>query len=281
MPTRKNIELEQVIAKIDNDFNLDNTDWVPRIAAWVNDALSILKCTPMETVKLKLPVKGNIAYSASHIPFDDDIKVYDKNGCPITPFDKLEEIKTGCCCCKDNGTDNDIDAHYGKYVEVSGTMGVTEDNGIECRNHGSQSYPVGCCHKEEYGVAEKVHTQNKDRYFVQVSENQIELSFDTDYVVVQFTKPKTKRSEMFGCDLPVIPNNGLLIEAITYYCIYKILCRGYKHPVFNLHQSQYGTNPYYMWTTMQEQVKRSVNIGDGDIEDNHAWDNAFYNFMFN
>ena len=58
--------------------------------------------------------------------------------------------------------------------------------------------------------------------------------------------------------MPAIPNNGILIEALVYYCMYKMLCRGYKHPVFNLQASQYGTNPYYIWTQMKEEARRSV-----------------------
>ena len=45
-----------------------------------------------------------------------------------------------------------------------------------------------------------------------------------------------------------------------------MLCRGYKHPVFNLNASQYGTNPYYIWTQLKEEAKRSVlnnNADDG------------------
>ena len=45
-----------------------------------------------------------------------------------------------------------------------------------------------------------------------------------------------------------------------------MLCRGYKHPVFNLNASQYGTNPYYMWTTLKEEAKRSI-ANNVDIND--------------
>ena len=37
-----------------------------------------------------------------------------------------------------------------------------------------------------------------------------------------------------------------------------MLCRGYKHPVFNLQASQYGTNPYYIWNNLKEEARRSV-----------------------
>ena len=33
------ITVEHIIANIDNDFNPDNNDWIPRVAAWCNDAV--------------------------------------------------------------------------------------------------------------------------------------------------------------------------------------------------------------------------------------------------
>ena len=81
--------------------------------------------------------------------------------------------------------------------------------------------------------------------------------------------------------MPKIPNNGKLIEAITYYCIYKMLLRGYKHPVLNLAASQYGTNPYYIWMNTKEEARRSV-INEGTNEDlTELWRSAFFIKTFN
>lgn len=40
------LNIERLIGKIDNDFNPDNSDWIPRVGAWVIDGLSQLKCIP-------------------------------------------------------------------------------------------------------------------------------------------------------------------------------------------------------------------------------------------
>ena len=65
--------------------------------------------------------------------------------------------------------------------------------------------------------------------------------------------------------------------------MYKILCRGHKHPVFNLGASQYGTNPFFMWNSLKDEVRRSVIIDEqGEvIEDGGQWRNSFFNFTFN
>ena len=59
-----------------------------------------------------------------------------------------------------------------------------------------------------------------------------------------------------------------------------MLCRGYKHPVFNLNASQYGTNPYYMWNQLKDEAKRSViagvvNDADADLFRSNLFVNTF------
>ena len=55
--------VDRIIAKIDNDFNPNNSDWIPRVGAWVHDALMQLDCVLTETVKKKITVKNRIGRS--------------------------------------------------------------------------------------------------------------------------------------------------------------------------------------------------------------------------
>ena len=50
-----------------------------------------------------------------------------------------------------------------------------------------------------------------------------ELNFDIPCIYIEQEVVKTQKSPYFGCELPVVPNNSLLIEAIAYYCIYKYI----------------------------------------------------------
>ena len=61
MQTNPNTNIEHIIAKIDNDFNIDHSDWIPRVAAWAIEALNMLKCTKYETIckKVKVNDKNN------------------------------------------------------------------------------------------------------------------------------------------------------------------------------------------------------------------------------
>lgn len=247
-----NTNVEHIIAKIDNDFNPDNSDWIPRVAAWCIDAMSQLDVLRTVRKKKKLTVKDRIAYS--ECPIDNaNIKVYDENGCEVVKADN-----NGCCNnspstgeetnktsnISDELTPLTVDVVYNKVAEPSNVFAETVNDKYPFR-YNIHNYSVGNINREK-------------RNYVLINCDKIEINFDADYIYVETEYIETVYSEYFDYNLPVIPNNGILIEAIAYYCIYKMLCRGYKHPVFNLNASQYGTNPYYMWNTLKEEARRSV-----------------------
>lgn len=251
-----NINIERIIAKIDNDFNPDNSDWIPRVGTWAIDAMQQLNVLPTERRRIKLLVKDRIAYFECNI-VTNNIKVYDSNGCEV----KEASSSQTCNGCPSTGESASETSGSTIATDITSTVSVITNNSANnapdyllAETINEKSWP-GRYNIHEYSYE---NNNSKDRNYVIVDCNKIELNFDTDYICVETNHIKTIYSETFGCEVPVIPNNGLLIEAITYYCMYKMLCRGYKHPVFNLQASQYGTNPYYIWISTKEEAKRSV-----------------------
>lgn len=258
--------MERIIAKIENDFNPDNTDWIARVPAWCFDAMQQLKVLSIEKKRKQLDVINRIAYSDCDI-IQNELKVYDKRGCEI------ENAKDKCNRCGSSFTGNLNNQELTKTsVFVEGASDVTygesfteyvNDDNINNR------YNV-------YSIKHPVEGRN----YVLVDKNHIELNFDTDYIVIENLEIATAYSDYFQSEVPVIPDDGYLLEALAYYCLYKMLCRGMKHPVFNLNASQYGTNPYYMWTQLKSRAKASViNTRQGNI-DTKAWQSYFYNYTF-
>lgn len=249
MMNNQNISIEQVIAKLDNDFNLDNSDWIPRISAWVIEVLHMLKCTKKEIKTKKIKVVDKIGCIPVEIDFDK-VKMYDENGC------KINNMEDDLRCCKTTiGRGEQI------AIPIDPTDALTD-----------------------YVTTNKLRTRFKtNRGYIKLNNKQFELNFNTDFVTIKYESIKTYFSDNYGCELPVIPNNYLLLDCITYYCMYKILCRGYKHPVMNLGATQYGTNPYFMWQHLKDEAKRSVIIDEqGEvIDDGGQWRKSFFNFTFN
>ena len=265
-----NTNVEHIIAKIDNDFNPDNSDWIPRVGAWCIDAMSQLDVLRTKRKKKKLTVKDRIAYSKCPIN-NADIKVYDNNGCEIKEADENS-------CCNNSPSTGE---------ETTAIASVTPDT-VDVVNTGKPQHianiadTVNDKYPYRYNVRHISADANvcKERNYVLADCNKIEINFDADYIYVETEYIETVCSDSYNCELPVIPNNGLLIEAIAYYCMYKMLCRGYKHPVFNLNASQYGTNPYYMWNQLKDEAKRSViagvvNDADADLFRSNLFVNTF------
>lgn len=270
--------IEHIIAKLDNDFNLDNSDWIPRIATWAIEVMSQLKV--LRTVKRRrtISVNNRIAKIKCNIE-TNGLKVYDNNGCEIKELDYSDDE---CCGASPFSTGE----QNGESVDNGGYGGIGY---AEQYKQGKSPYDSIGIHVNNYTpndtrvINQFVQTPRRgcDRNYVIVDCNTIELNFDTDCIVIETNVIATTYSDYFKAEVPVIPNNGYLIEAIGYYCLYKMLCRGMKHPVFNLNASQYGTNPYYLYNTMYEKARRSV-INDNVNIDNlsNSWNSYFYDYTF-
>lgn len=262
MLNKLNTNIERIIAKIDNDFNPDNSDWIPRVGAWCIDAMSQLDVLRTKRKRKKLIVKDRIAYSDCPIN-SSNIKVYDNRGC------KIKEANESQCCINVPFTGDFASA----TSDTNANITPQTIDSINTGHSNSANYVVAETENDKYPFRYNIHhyvienNYEEERNYVLIDNNKIELNFDTDYIYIETEYIETNYSDLFGCELPVIPNNGLLIEAIAYFCIYKMLCRGYRHPVFNLNASQYGTNPYYIWTQLKEEAKRSVINNGVDIDD--------------
>lgn len=262
----KYTSIEQIVAKIDNDFNPDNSDWIPRVAAWCIDALQQLRLFNKIDKKLKLKVTNRIARTCCNLDVTD-IKVYDEDGC------KVEKAEAGDvwneCCNSFTGVDEKSETAEPAYTEVTDTIGLQQGESA-----GSDTSYMRTIQTKDYNArynaiydVEYNNKNNKSNHkYILADCNTIEINFDAKYITVVYKTVQTIKSDAYGIELPTIPNNGTVIEALTMYCMYKMLCRGYKHPVFNLQASQYGTNPYYIWMQLKDKAK-TESILDSQSED--------------
>ena len=319
MANNRTTTIERIIAKLDNDFNPDNSDWIPRVSAWVYDALNQLKCLRKQYKCRRLEVHNRIAISPC-CP-DDSVRVFDKYGCEIK---MMNDARCGSNCdegrCSPSSTgglnlgceEHDEHHHYcgcdpchphhhehfddcGFKIDVPhphDCCHVAESHTRECVNthlfpdkvlnwtEHTGSYDYRCMHRVHSVHIRPIDSYGRNRNFV-VSGNNIELNFDTDYIVVAILQVETEYSEYFGTEVPKIPDNGLLIEAIADYCCYRMLTRGYKHPVMNLTSASEALNPYVRWKVNLEKVRRSVALDMQLPTDDDLMRSAFYLFTFN
>ena len=237
------LTLQRLIGKVDNDFNISESDWIPRVAAWTIDALSQMKVLPMERKRRTLEVSDRIAQFPCTINAEE-LSVYDSNGCEIPAYKKSKS----CCCNKGN-------------IPFTGEqIGVTN--------------PYAPNGWETVQVANIVTTGNRN--FV-LDGNNIILNFDTDKIDVESLEVATYHDDYYDCECPYIYDDGLLLEALSWYILYKYLSRGSKHPVYNLQSTNYVTNPFIQWTNLKSKVSISIKNALGSAK---GWNNFFYNSTF-
>lgn len=247
MKIKHQCTLERLIGKIDNDFNISESDWIPRVAAWVVDALSQLRCLPMVRKKRQLNVDNRIAIFPCKLNAKE-IKVWDENGCEISPY----EGKKSCCGSKVKKTTKDLDYEIA-VIDNTNTSGSNFMRVV--------SFPST--------------VENKG---FMIDCNKIILNFDTDVITVETYEVATYYDEYYDCQCPYIYDNGYLLEALAWYVLYKYLSRGSKHPVYSLTSPNQVLNPFIQWNSIKTKAKNSV-IKDISNEDD-GWRNFFYNSTF-
>lgn len=237
------LKISRLIGKIDNDFNISESDWIPRVAAWVIDALSQMKVLPMERKRRALEVSERIAQFPCCINADE-IKVYDKNGCEISQLDNNSSC--GCNIKVNNYSPQEI-----AVIDNNNKSGVNFMN-------------VGTV------------VNNSNRNFV-LQGNNIELNFDTDKIIVETLEVATYYDEYYDCEVPYIYDDGLLLEALAWYCLFKYLSRGSKHTIYDLKSPNAVINPYMQWQALKVKAANSVKI---KLNQDKGWRSFFYNSTF-
>ena len=243
MKIKNRLPLQRLIGKIDNDFNISESDWIPRVAAWTIDALSQMQVLPMERKRRKLEVSNRIAQFPCQINAEE-LKVFDKSGREIP---ELNGEKFCDCSNSRNSTPQEI-----------AVIDTTNKTGINFMQVGTIIGP-------------------NSHNFV-LDGNNIELNFDTDEIEVETYETATYFDDYYQCEVPYIYDNGLLLEALAWYVMFKYLSRGSKHPVYDLKSNSPALNPYIQWNTLRPKAASSVKIAIS--RSNDGWNNFFYNSTF-
>lgn len=246
MKIKNLISLQRLVGKIDNDFNISESDWIPRVAAWCIDALSQMDIAPLERKRRKLEVKDKEAYFPCQLNMNE-LKVFDSDGCEIR-----EANKYNSCC--NSGLENKANISNSE-ISVIDTSNKTGVNFMQ---------------------TVKIVPDKSNHNFV-VQGQCIELNFDTDYIVVESLEVATYYDEYYDCEVPYMYEDGLLLEALEWYVLFKYLSRGSKHQVYSLTSPNAVLNPYIQWNTLRP--KAAARIKNKIFEDK-GWRNFFYNSTF-
>lgn len=269
MKVANQLSLSRLVAKIDNDFNISENDWIPRVAAWTIDGLSQMGCLPLELKQRELEVSNRIA-----------IFPYDIQGPTLKVFDLFgHEIPNIAASNAKSLSHNMIHGHT-----HPGTIAHVQKHGYGCEpeyrhlhlQHEENIAVIDPCHKHEHYHIGTIVSPVENRNYVLDGRN-IELNFDTNAIIVESLEVKTYHDDYYDCDCPYIYDNGLLLEALAWYVLFKYMSRGGKHQVYDLGSTNPVLNPYQQWINLKPKAMASVKIS---ILNDRGWNNFFYNSTF-
>jgi len=276
MKLKNQLPISRLIGKIDNDFNLGDSDWIPRVAAWSIDALNQMNILPKQRVRRLLQIDNRIA-TLPEIAGLTNLKVYDKNGCEI-PLAKDNVQK---CCNNANSVSQTVlvpnNTEIGNGIQVDDHIVVYDTSGNPINYSSIEGIHYTRQHSDERMIFKTI-TCGENRNFV-IQCRSIELNFDTDYIYTETLETATYYDDYYRDYVPYLYDDGNLLEALAWYCLYKHLSRGNLHPVYDLKSPSQILNPYYHWADMKSKAKASVLNAISNNED--GWRNFFYNSTFN
>ena len=246
MANNKTITIEHIIGKLDNDFNPDGSDWIPRIPAWCVDAMNELKVLRKVDKKMKLTIINKIAKSKCCL-IDDGLKVYDSNGCEVPRAD-TSKYRCGDTESAPSSTGGQAEDESPERATNKDYLGMPDD----CCPNGSRTREVidtgkvGCnpvvytvhnnteCPRCQHEVHSHCQTprggyDKSNHNYILIGGNTIELNFNDTCITVVYKDIETQYSDNYHCEIPVIPANGKLIQGLTYYCMARMLMLSLIH----------------------------------------------------
>ena len=171
MKVNMNTNLERIIAKIENDFNPDNSDWIPRVAAWTIDAMAQLKV--FNTIKKQRTLSVNERIAISPCPISEQgFAVYDSNGCKINKLDS----KNNRCCSSFTGENQKA---------ISDTVSININNSAKYAPNELAEYTNSPKFEDRHIIKDiSSNLVNINKNYIIIGDNKIELSFDTDKIII-------------------------------------------------------------------------------------------------
>ena len=203
----------------------------------------------MEKKKRILEVKERIAIFPCKLNARE-LKVFDSNGVEIEALDS----ENGSCGCKGRAIPANAEQSQ---------IAVFTDDGMGINTTKVVNVASGC----------------GGRNFVLDNCNNIELNFDTDNITVESFEVATYYDDYYDCECPYIYDNGLLLEALAWYCLFKYLSRGGHHTVYDLKSPNQVVNPFMQWQSLKAKAASSVK-NDMAKNSGNGWNNFFYNATF-
>lgn len=257
------VEADEVVARLDNDFNINQGDYVSRIPQWIYQCLSDLN------IYLGLVPKAYIAdVEDFHCELPSDLH-------------KLTGIEY-------NGTrlERRASDQY-KITSVTDTTYAYISTKVGVTVHGSNIQVDETLNKVSIDASKiRVYDSStinelplSSQYYYLIPNGKIETSFQSGIITFHYYVFPSSYNERLNSLCPMIPDNEAVKDAIAWYLFQCILQRGTKHSVFTLGNPNWKLDPFERYRKARLNAKNKATSDDPDqarIVD-RMWQSHLYN----
>ena len=260
-------EADSILSRLDNDFNVNSGDWIPRVPQWLYQCLSDLNIYLSLIPKAHVSIVSN--YS-TNIP--DDLQLMtaiEYNGSRLT--------RIGSYSYKPQSTSSNSSAYIKTNVGITltGTLeNVTLDDSLS-------DIEVQLSKIRVYDASSVIDLPGNSETYRLIPNGTIETSFEEGLIVFHYYSFPSAYNERLNSLCPLIPDNNAVEDAATWYIFQSILQRGHKHPVFTLGNPNWKLDPFERYRKARLNAKNKSNKLDKDqarIVD-AMWQSHLYNVI--
>lgn len=261
------VEADGVIARLDNDFNVNTGDWISRVPKWIYQCLSSLN------IHYSFTPKAHIALVEDGISTQpDDIHLligieYEGSRLDRRPTSQYKSSTTSIS--------------QPAYSVIKTDVGVTMEGTISDieEDDDSQYVTLDLDKIRARDASSITELPLSDDHYMLLPNGTIETTIDNGVIVYHYYSFPAAYNERLNSLCPLIPKNEEVEEAVTWYIFMSILQRGAKHPVFSIGNPNWKLDPYERYRKARLSAKVKANRGDADqnrITDS-MWQSALYN----
>jgi len=86
---------------------------------------------------------------------------------------------------------------------------------------------------------------------------------------VHYYKLATVYDNEIKMTIPMVPDNEKILKAVEFYILFRVIARGYKHPVYTLNSHLSSNNPSKLWEKWRLKARNSAISVDHEAAEIH------------
>lgn len=220
-------EIDDIVVELEMTYNVTSNNYINKLPLWVTQALANYKVfIPMEAAVVELPIENG-----DMVVIPNDVK-----GLSALSYNSM----FASCGTTYKGFNRVPHSTYNDMLDVTGFQKeIVQDE--EGNIISSRKVDVPIPITKDLSNVPLTYFVNNSRVLT------VDFGEDGELVKLYYLRLPHSRDSKTGAYLPMIPDNEVVKQNITWFILRNLLYSGYSHPVLNLGHAMPYMNPAKMY----------------------------------